>query len=180
MATTRTLLRAAAERLDSPWRGAGAGQRPAVPGHPAEDVCHLLLGRARPGDGPSDLSPMPATTYPTITRRRRRRTARHGHALGLMPGMNYEEKETAWPGRHVSALQRRPGRSPRPAARDVRFSALQAMVGEATDRADLLTLPAGRTGRLHRTGLGAGRRCDAGPGRSVQDRPANGKAAEAA
>ena len=67
--------RAAADRAR---RGAGAGQRAAVPRHAREDVRHLPLRRPRPRRPATSASPTPATTCPTS----RPRTASSSCARG--------------------------------------------------------------------------------------------------
>ena len=128
MAATRSVLRASAQRLARPGRRARARQRAPVPRHAGEDVRHLPVRRARPGDRPLPLRQR--RSRPAVRqdgRRRRRSCARRGMPLGLMPGMPYEEKEAVLePGRSAAPALRRRRRGARPRARDVRLPAPQA------------------------------------------------------
>ena len=73
MAATRSVLRAAAQRLGRPRRGARARERAPVPGHPRAHVRHLPVRRARPRDGPPavrERGPQPALRAQRQPRRR--------------------------------------------------------------------------------------------------------------
>ena len=95
MATTRTLLRASAQRLDSPGEVLKRVNDVMVQDIPPQHVYHLPLRDPRPGDGP----PRYANAGHDLPYRRKASAGgaeelrATGMPLGLLPGMAYEEKE---------------------------------------------------------------------------------------
>ena len=80
MAATRSVLRAAAQRLLEPGAVLRAGQRDALLGDPAQHVRHLPLRRARPRHRPAALRQRRPQPADRAARRRRLGAARHRHA----------------------------------------------------------------------------------------------------
>ena len=133
MATTRSILRAAAERLASPGEVLARVNELLCPDIPPKMFVTCLYAVLDPQPGCCAM-PTPATTCPTCAPRRRgvNELRATGMPLGLMPGMHYEEKEIALqPGDTAALLQRWPGGGAQPAgARCLASRGCATLVGE--------------------------------------------------
>ena len=124
MSATRSLLRASAQRLIEPGAVLERLNDQMQSRHAGEDVRDLPVRRARPETGHLRFAnaghDVPyVNTADGIEEMRAR-----GMPLGLMSGMEYEEKEmTLAPGDTRPAALRRHRRGPRPRSRDVRVPA---------------------------------------------------------
>jgi serine phosphatase RsbU (regulator of sigma subunit) len=140
MATTRTLLRAAAERLASPGQVLQRVNDLLHPDIPQRMFVTCLLAVLDPATAASS-TPMRATTCPTITPQTAVEELRaKGMPLGLMPGMIYEEMETTLnPGDSVLFYSDGLVEAHAPDREMFGFPRLKEMIGEHPGGAPLVT-----------------------------------------
>ena len=124
MAATRSVLRAAAQRLLEPGTVLERINETLCSEIPPNMFVTCLYGVLDPATGLLRYANA-GHNLPIVESGGRVSELRAtGMPLGLMPGMSYEEKEaTIAPGVERAALQRRADRGARPAARDVRHAA---------------------------------------------------------
>ena len=163
MATTRTLLRASAQRLDSPGEVLKRVNDVLVQRHTAQHVHHLPLRHPRPRDGPPRLRqrrPRPALQAQGRGVAARRSSGRRGCRWGCCRAWSYEEKEIVLE-RGESVLFYSDGlvEAHDPQQGDVRLpAAARARRGAPLGRVGAGRLPPLRARALHRRRLGAGGR----------------------
>jgi anti-sigma regulatory factor (Ser/Thr protein kinase) len=171
MATTRTMLRAAAQRLLSPGEVLQRVNDVLVQDIPPNMFVTCLYAILDPESG--------RVVYANAGHDLpyRRRAGRQGAAeelrargmpLGLMPGMGYEEKRWCSKGRERPVLQRRARRGPRRRREMFGFPRLQGLVGRhRSGGSSLISFLLAELARFTGDGLGAGGRHHAGdPGQT--------------
>ena len=175
MATTHSILRSDAPRLVVPGGGARArANELSVPEIPAEHVRHLSVRGARSRDrAPAFRQRRP---QPSLRPHRTAGCSSCGRPecrSGLMPGMDYEEKEAVRRARaEPAAAQRRARRGPRPgSARCSASPGCVASLAGASERQTLIDRLLNELRRVHRIGLGAGGRHHPRDARSLRGRP---------